>query len=96
MKTIEVISKLNSEFGWNLKNNGGFSPTQLMIIEDTVNVISSELTEKIKEMIERRKGLQDLQYDKKKFERNYEYIENLQHEIDVLTEVSNLIQREIK
>ena len=62
MKTAEVISRLNSKCGWNLKNNGGFSHTQLMIIEDTHIIVTEEIIKMIDEMIAEEKEIEDHDY----------------------------------
>jgi len=51
MKTAEIISKLNTEFGWNTKNDCGFSPTQEMIIQDTIKAVILEVIGKIDKRI---------------------------------------------
>ena len=62
MKIAEVISRLNSKCGWNLKNNGGFSHTQLMIIEDTHIIVTKEIIKMIDEMIAEEKEIEDHDY----------------------------------
>ena len=59
MKTAEVISRLNSKCGWNLKNNGGFSHTQLMIIEDTHIIVTKEIKDMIDDKIKKNEQLKE-------------------------------------